>query len=75
MRRNTSNSSVVSYLIMASESGEVIILDTQSFAVLQHVCSIFLLLLECCIDKYEMWKFQIIGANCIIHINAKFDIS
>lgn len=37
MRRNTSNSSIVSYLIMASESGEIIILDTQSFVVLQHV--------------------------------------
>lgn len=40
MRRNTSNSSIVSFLIIASESGEVIILDTQSFSVLQHA-SIF----------------------------------
>lgn len=37
IRRNTSSSSIVSYLIIASESGEIIILDTQSFSVLQHV--------------------------------------
>lgn len=37
IRRNTSSSSIISYLVIASESGEVIILDTQSFAILQHV--------------------------------------
>lgn len=37
IRRNASSSSIVSYLIIASESGEIIILDTQSFSVLQHV--------------------------------------
>lgn len=37
IRRNASSSSIVSYLVIASESGEVIILDTQSFSVLQHV--------------------------------------
>lgn len=36
MRRNTSSSSIVSYLVIASESGEVIIVDTQSFSVLHH---------------------------------------
>lgn len=37
IRRNLSSSSMISYLIIASESGEIVILDTQSFTVLQHV--------------------------------------
>lgn len=37
IRRNSGSSSVVSYLVVGSESGEIIILDTQSFSILQHV--------------------------------------
>lgn len=37
MRRNSSSSSVISYLVVGSESGEIIILDTQTFNILQHV--------------------------------------
>lgn len=37
IKRNSSSSSWISYLVVASESGEIIILDTQTFSVLQHV--------------------------------------
>lgn len=37
IRRSASSSSLASCLIIASESGEIIILDPQTFAVLHHV--------------------------------------
>lgn len=37
IRRNSSSSSISSYLVIASESGEIIILDAHSCTILQHV--------------------------------------
>lgn len=39
VRRTASTSSVVSYIVLAAETGEVIILDPQGFTVLHHVMS------------------------------------
>lgn len=40
IRRTASTSSLVSCLIIASENGEIIILDSQTFTVLHHVSTI-----------------------------------
>lgn len=40
IRRNSNNVNSASYLVIASESGEIIIIDANSCTVLQHVSAI-----------------------------------
>lgn len=76
IRRNTSGQNVVSYLVIASESGEIIILDAQSCSVLQHVsnskCN---LILEFNESECHLNNFISIGSNHINYSNTEFDIS
>lgn len=58
MRRNSSSPSIVSYLVIASESGEVIILDTQSFSVLHHASILFSSLIFSAKIKLEKWNIN-----------------